>query len=338
MGQQPGGLLGGLDLETLVGDQPVEDGELDVDDPLDVLLGETVEDQYIVDAVEELRPEVLLEFRLDQGFHALGLRGRHVLDHPRGDVGGHDDHGVAKVHRAALAVGEPALVKQLQEHVEDVGVGLLDLVEQQHRVGAPPHRLGELASLVVAHVARRGADHSRYRVFLHVLRHVDADHRPLVVEEEVGERPRDLGLADARRSQKEEGADRPVGVLETGARAPHRRCDRADGFVLADHPFADALFHVEELVLLALEQTRHRDAGPAGDRARNVLLGHLLGEDDAVLVLVGLEPVGGLLELLFEAHEVAVTQLCRPFEIAVALGAVGRLAGFFDLLLELLEP
>jgi hypothetical protein len=56
-----------------------------------------------------------------------------------------------------------------------------------------------------------------------------------------------------------------------------------------------------------------------------------------VLVLVGLERIGGLLELLVEAHEVTVTKLRRPLEIAVALGAVGRLAGFFDLLLELLE-
>ncbi len=175
-------------------------------------------------------------------------------------------------------------------------------------------------------------------MLLHVLRHVDADHRPLVVEEEVGERPRDLGLADSGRPQKEEGADRPVGVLETGARAAHRRCDRGHGVLLTDHPFADSFLHTEELVLLALEQTRHRDPGPTGDRARDVLLGHLLGEDDAVLVLVGFERIGSVLELLFEAHELAVTQLCRPLEISVALGAVGRLAGFFDLFLELLEP
>jgi hypothetical protein len=40
-------------------------------------------------------------------------------------------------------------------------VRLLDLVEQHHRVGPAPHRLGQLAALVVADVARRRADQPR---------------------------------------------------------------------------------------------------------------------------------------------------------------------------------
>ena len=62
-------------------------------------------------------------------------------------------------------------------------------VEQEHRVGAPAHGLGELAALVEAHVAGRRADQPRDRVALHVLAHVDADHRPLVDEHELVERP-----------------------------------------------------------------------------------------------------------------------------------------------------
>ena len=70
----------------------------------------------------------------------------------------HDQHGVGEVDRAALAVGEAAVVEHLQQDVEHVGVGLLDLVEQHHRVGPAAHRLGELAALVVADVAGRRAD------------------------------------------------------------------------------------------------------------------------------------------------------------------------------------
>ena len=75
-----------------------------------------------------------------------------------GDVGGHDQHGVLEVHRAALAVGEASVVHHLQQHVEDVGVRLLDLVEQHDRVGPPADRLGQLAALLVADVAGRRAD------------------------------------------------------------------------------------------------------------------------------------------------------------------------------------
>ena len=76
---------------------------------------------------------------------------------------------VAEVDRAALPVGEPAVVEHLQQDVEGLGVGLLDLVEQHHRVGPTPHRLGELAALLVADVAGRRPDQPRDRVPLGVL-------------------------------------------------------------------------------------------------------------------------------------------------------------------------
>ena len=143
------------------------------------------------------------------------------------EVARHDEHGVGEVDGAALAVGEAAVVEQLQQHVEHVGVRLLDLVEQHDRVRPAPHRLGELTALLVADVARRRADEARHGVLLHVLRHVDADHRPLVVEQEVGERARQLGLADAGGAEEQERADRPVGVGEPGARPADGVRDRA---------------------------------------------------------------------------------------------------------------
>ena len=59
------------------------------------------------------------------------------------------------------------------------------------------------------------------RVLLHVFAHVDADHGVLVVEEEFGERARELGFADAGRAEEDERADRPVLILQAGARAAH---------------------------------------------------------------------------------------------------------------------
>ena len=52
------------------------------------------------------------------------------------------------------------------------------------------------------------------------------DHGLLVVKQELGERLAQLGLADAGRAQEQERADRPVRVLQAGARAAHRVRDR----------------------------------------------------------------------------------------------------------------
>ena len=121
-------------------------------------------------------------------------------------------------------------------------------------VRAPAHGLGELAALLVADVAGRRADQPRDGVLLHVLRHVDADHRVLRVEHELGERAGQLGLADAGRAEEQERADRPVRVAQARARAAQGVGDRHDRLVLADDAPVQALLHVHELLDLALHQ------------------------------------------------------------------------------------
>ena len=87
---------------------------------------------------------------------------------------------------------------------------LLDFVEQHHGIRSPPYGFRELAAFVVADISRRRADQPGHRVLLLVLRHIDANHRVLVVEQELRERARKFGFADARRTQEDEAADRPL--------------------------------------------------------------------------------------------------------------------------------
>ena len=88
-----------------------------------------MEDDDLVHPVEELG--------LERGPHELHhplvhlhLGDVRVQDELAADVGGHDDHRVLEVHGAAVPVGEPAVVQDLQQEVEDVRVGLLDLVKR----------------------------------------------------------------------------------------------------------------------------------------------------------------------------------------------------------------
>jgi len=124
---------------------------------------ELVEHDRLVDAVQELGPEVLLERLVDLLAHLLvgdRLVGLGEADGGLPQIGGaevrrHDDDGVLEVDRATLRVGQPAVLQDLQQRVEDVGVGLLDLVEQHDGERLAAHGLGELAALLVAHVAGR---------------------------------------------------------------------------------------------------------------------------------------------------------------------------------------
>ena len=158
-----------------------------------------------------------------------------LLDEARADVRRHDDDRVLEVDTIAETVGEVAVFEHLQQDVEDVGMRLLDFVEQHDRVRVPLHLLGELTALFVPDIAGRRADQLRDRVLLHVLRHVEADQRVVAAEQEIGQRSRQFGLADAGRTEEHEAADRPVRILQAGARAPDRAGDRRDRLLLADH-------------------------------------------------------------------------------------------------------
>jgi len=57
--------------------------------------------------------------------------GEILLNELRTHVRGHDDDRVAEIHRPPLVVGQATVVEHLQQDVEDIGVRLLDLVEQQ---------------------------------------------------------------------------------------------------------------------------------------------------------------------------------------------------------------
>jgi len=60
-----------------------------------------------------------------------------------------------------LRVGQPPVLDDLQQDVEDVRVRLLDLVEEEHAVRPAAHRLGQLPALAEADVAGRRADEAR---------------------------------------------------------------------------------------------------------------------------------------------------------------------------------
>src|SRR5919204_627139 len=135
--QRPRG-VGELDLDPALAHPAGQALDLQVDDLADLLARERLELHDVVEPVDELGLELGLDPRA-----------------PAGNVRGHDHHGVLEVDGVALTVGQAAVVEHLEQDVEHVRVGLLDLVEQDHGVRAPAHRLGELAALVVADVAGR---------------------------------------------------------------------------------------------------------------------------------------------------------------------------------------
>jgi hypothetical protein len=217
------------------------------------------------------------------------------FDHLRPDVRGHDNDRVAKVHFAPSGVREITLFHDLQQHVKDLGMRLLDLVENDDGIGATTDSLGELARILVAHVARGRSDQPGRRVPLHKFGHVQLQQCVLTAEHELGQRLGQFRLAHPGGAEEYEGTDGPVRIPEPGPGPAHRLGDRRDGLVLADDTPVEIFLHVQQPLRLITVQLGQRDAGPHRDHFCNVIG----TDDDSVFEKISL-PIGaqGLQPLL----------------------------------------
>ena len=126
-------------------------------------------------------------------------------------------------------VRQRRVVHHLQQHVVDILVRLLDLVQQDNAVRVLPNGVDEQSALFETHVAGRRADQSRHGVLLHVLAHVEADE---LVSELNGQLLGEFRLADAGRSCKQETARGSIRLSEPRARPLDRLRHQMHGLVL----------------------------------------------------------------------------------------------------------
>ena len=98
-----------------------------------------LEHDYVVNAVEKLRPEIILEKFLDRRFRFGEILAQDLVGTK---VAGHDNDSVLEVHHPAFAIGQAAIIQYLQQHVEHVAVGFFNLVQQYDAVGTAAHSLG----------------------------------------------------------------------------------------------------------------------------------------------------------------------------------------------------
>src|SRR5579883_291583 len=126
--------------------QPLaQTAQLDFDNLLQMLLRERVEDYNFVHAVQEFGPEMVAQLFKHCVLHPLVSVTRvsaPVFENTvAADIGGHDYDGVLEIHRAALPIGEAAIVQNLQQNIEHVGMGFFDFVEKHHTVWTTSDRL-----------------------------------------------------------------------------------------------------------------------------------------------------------------------------------------------------
>ena len=299
---------------------------LDIDNRPHFIALQAMEQDDFVDAVEEFGPEMGFDKAHHIVPHRLAVLAFGLVDQIfRPEIRGHDDQRVAEIDRAALPVGQAAIVEHLQQDVEHVGMGFLDFVEQHDLIGPPSDGLGQGPAFLVADIAGRCADQAGDRVLFHIFRHVDAQQSAFVIEHETGQSLGQLGFADAGRPQEHERADRTMGVLQARPCTAHGGSHRMDGFDLADNPFAELGFHHQEFFFFARQHPFDRHTGPARHDLRDVVGAHGLVNQCGALGLLAFDGD----QPLFEVGDQSIGQFAGLLIFALALGIGEIIAGLF---------
>ena len=245
------GSLGGIGEDAgnlLVGQPLVEAGDLQVDDLGDVVLGQGLVEHHLVQTVQEFGTEGPAQegFYLCPGGIVDGAVRVDAAEQILGtQIGGQDQDGILEVHGTALGIRDATIVQNLQEDVEDIGMGLLHFVEEHHGVGLPANGFRQLAAFLITHIAGRRTDQAGHGELLHILGHVDANHVGLVIEEGLGQSLGQLRLTHAGGAKEQEGTDGTVGVLDTGAAALDGLGDSLNSLILAHHTLVEGLIQVQ---------------------------------------------------------------------------------------------
>ena len=154
-------------------------GEVELDDALEHILADRVE-RHDDKAVEQRIRKDLRQRSAHGLFKPLGAGHEvgvlaHADDNVLGGIAREDDDGVFEVDIPSLGVLHPAFVKNLEEDLMNVGMGLLDFVEEDDAVGPAADGFGEDAAFAVADVSRGRAFEGADGMGLLELAHVDGD-------------------------------------------------------------------------------------------------------------------------------------------------------------------
>ena len=189
-------------------------------------------------------------------------------------------------------------------------MGLFNLVEQDHAVRPAADLFRQLPRLVIAHIARRGADELGDAVLFHIFAHVQPDERVLRVKQVGGQLFHQLRLAHAGGAHEDEGdglvflADACPLPADGGSHGIH-------GLVLPDDPALEPVGQRVQPEEILLTHLAGGDLGPKLDDPGQIVQRHLRRRLPPKLIqlLLQLQHPGAVLGDLFKILLLGAFQL-----------------------------
>ena len=195
-------------------------------------------------------------------------------------------------------------------------MGFFHLVKQHHLIGTATHRFGQSTAFFVTDIAGRRTNKPGDRVFFHIFGHINPAYGGFIIKQKLGQRLGQFGLADTGRAKKQETANRPRRVLQTGARATHGTRHGFNGSILPNHPAVQIIFHSQQFFALTGQHFFDRHTGPARDNGGNMVFRYRFFQHGLVALMRCLL---GFSQLIFQRRNNAIGQFTGAFQFTAPL-------------------
>ena len=173
----------------------------------------------------------------------------------------HDDNRILEVDLASIAIGQDAIVQNLEKQVVNVRMSLFDFIEQHHRIRMLAHLFAQLATAIFkAHVSRRSANQTAHTMLFHVFAHVNTHKRIFATEKLLAKHLREFRLTDTRRAKEQETTHRAFVVADTCTTTADGLHNCIHSLILTNHALLNFIAEVDELLRFFATESADRDS------------------------------------------------------------------------------
>ena len=171
-----------------------------------------------------------------------------------------------------LVIRQAAIIEDLQQHVEHIRMGFLDLIQQHDRIGASPNGLGQFPAFFVTDITGR-CPMSLLTLCRSINSLISMRTMAFSSSKRTSARALQSSVFPTPVGPKEnERPNRPIRVLQPAATATHGVRDGLDRLILTDNSEMQSLFEFKKFFALGLDHTCDRDTRPRADNFGDFLL------------------------------------------------------------------
>ena len=203
----------------------------------------------------------------------------------RTQIGGHDNNGIFEVYHSALAIGKTAIIQNLQQDIKHISMSLFDFIQQNNAIWMTTNSLRQLTTLIIAHISRRRTNQTRYRVFLHVLTHINTNHAAFIIKESLCQSLGQLSFTNTGRAKEDKGTDWTLRSLDTSSGSQNSLADYLDSLILTNYPLMEHILQMEQLLPFTGKHLGNRNTSPTAYYLGNILLTNFFLQKLAVRTL-----------------------------------------------------